>query len=165
MQPPGRKLVDPRAEQSEAAEGGATVRQPRDRPGVLVVDDNHMVRLMVQLGLERDGFDVWLAPSGREAIRLYRKHRDSIAVVLLDVCMPIMDGPQTLGALRELNPDVRACFMSGDTSEDGSEGLWQHGAACVVAKPFLLEDLANVLRQVTQGVSAGPLPAGRGEHR
>jgi CheY-like chemotaxis protein len=127
---------------------------------VLVVDDEHLVRIMVQLGLERNGFDVWLASGGREAIGLYRKHRDSIAVVLLDVRMPGLDGPQTLDALRELNPGVRACFMSGDTGAYELDGLRERGAVCVIAKPFHLEDLANVLRLVTQGVPAGPLPAG-----
>ena len=164
MRPPNHKLVDPPAAASQAAEGEATLRQPRDKPGVLVVDDEYLVRIMVQLGLERNGFDVWLASGGREAIGLYRKHRDSIAVVLLDVRMPGLDGPQTLDALRELNPGVRACFMSGDTGAYELEGLQQRGAACVIAKPFHLEDLANVLRRVMQGVPAGLPPAGGTSH-
>jgi CheY-like chemotaxis protein len=160
MRPPERQVVDPPAAEGQAAEGKATFRQPRDKPGVLAVDDNHMVRIMVQLGLKRNGFDVWLASGGREAIRLYREHRDSIAVVLLDVHMPGLDGPQTLEALRALNPEVLACFMSGDANAYEPEGLRQRGAACVIAKPFQLEDLANVLRLVTRGVPAGLLPAG-----
>ena len=155
MRPPNHKLVDPPATTSQAAEGEATLRQPHAKPGVLVVDDDYLVRVMVQRGLERNGFDVWLASGGREAIELYRKHRDSIAVVLLDVRMPSPDGPQTLDALRELNPGIRACFMSGDTGAHDPEGLRQRGAACVIAKPFLVEDLANVLRQVTQRGPAG----------
>ena len=160
MRPLNRNLVDPPAEQGKAATGAETLRQPRVKPGVLVVDDEYLVRIMVQLGLERNGFGVWLASGGREAIELYRKHRDSIAVVLLDVRMPGLDGPQTLDALRELNPGVRACFMSGDTGAHEPEGLRQRGAACVIAKPFQLEDLANVLRRVMQGVPAGLPPAG-----
>ena len=44
----------------EDAEGEATLRQPSDKPGVLVVDDEDLVRIMVQMGLEQNGFDVWL---------------------------------------------------------------------------------------------------------
>jgi hypothetical protein len=62
--------------------------------------------------------------------------------------------------LRALNPEVRVCFMSGDTGPYGPEQLRQRGAACVIAKPFLLEDLANVLRLVTRGAPAGLLPVG-----
>jgi CheY-like chemotaxis protein len=162
MRPLNRKLVDPPAEQGEAAEGEATFPQPRDKPGVLVVDDNYLVGVSVQLGLERNGFDARFACGGREAIRLYRQHRDSIAVVLLDIYMPGLDGPQTLEGLRELNPEVLVCFMSGDASAYEPEGLRPCGVACVIAKPFRLEDLANVLRLVTQGVPpACCRPAGR----
>jgi CheY-like chemotaxis protein len=160
---PDRKLIDPPAQPTQGAEAEPRVRQFRERPGVLVVDDEHLVRIMVQLGLERNGFNVWLAPDGREAIDLYRQHKDSIAVVLLDVCMPGLDGPQTLDALRNLNPEARACFMSGDTGDDEPEELRQRGAA-VIVKAFLLEELANVLRLVARGLPAGLLPAGRACH-
>ena len=82
-----RKLMESPNGQSEAAGAKPTVRRPRNKPGVLVVDDDRWVRIMVKLGLERNGFDVWLAPNGREAIELYREHKKDIAVVLLDVCM------------------------------------------------------------------------------
>jgi CheY-like chemotaxis protein len=125
-----------------------------EKPGVLVVDDEHFLRIMVQLSLERDGFDVWLASNGREATRLYRKHRESIDVVLLDVRMADLDGLQTLDALREQNPKVLACFMSADTGAYDPEALRQRGAACVIAKPFNLDQLANTLRLLVYGVPA-----------
>jgi CheY-like chemotaxis protein len=156
------KAIDPPAESGPAAEGGRTARQPPERPGVLVVDDEHLVRALLQLGLERDGFEVWSASNGREAIDLYREHREQIAVVLLDVRMPGMDGPGTLRALRELSPEVRACFMTGDPNAYDPEGLRQRGAAHVIAKPFRLEQLADVLRLLVQDAPAGRLPSGGG---
>jgi CheY-like chemotaxis protein len=123
---------------------------------VLVVDDDPSVRILVQLCLERNGFDVWLATGGRGAIPLYQKHRDRIDIVLLDVRMPDLDGPQTLAALRALNPGIRACFMSGDTGAYRPEDLGQYGAAYFIAKPFRLGDLANVLRSMAQDVAARP---------
>jgi CheY-like chemotaxis protein len=161
MRPRDSKFTAPLPKASPAADGEPTARPIGTKPGVLVVDDEHMLRIMVQLGLERNGFNVWLASRGQEAIRLYRKHRERIAVVLLDVCMPGLDGPQTLAALRELNPEIRACFMSGNTGAYEPEELRRRGAAYVIAKPFLLDDLANVLQQVTQGLPDGPLPAAR----
>jgi CheY-like chemotaxis protein len=152
MGSPKRKLVDLPAERSEAGRGESTERQSREKPGVLVVADNHLVRIMVQLGLERDGFDVWLAANGREAIELYRMHGESIDVVVLDLHMPILDGPATLNALRKLNPEVRGCFMSGETGDCGPEDLRQCGAVTVIAKPFHLDQLANTLRLLVQGV-------------
>jgi CheY-like chemotaxis protein len=146
------KLSDPPNEKSHAVAAAPTVRQPCTKPGVLVVDDEHMVRIVVQLGLERNGFDVWLARSGWDAIDLYRRHSEEIAVVLLDVRMPGLDGPHTLDVLRELNPEVTACFMSDDTGTYEPEELLRRGASYVIAKPFRLDDLANILRLMAHGV-------------
>ena len=55
MLPLNRKRVAPPAEEGESAEGEPTFRQPCGRLDVLVVDDNHLVRIMVRRGLERDG--------------------------------------------------------------------------------------------------------------
>jgi len=128
-------------------------------PGVLVVDDEHMVRVLLQLSLERNGFEVWLASNGDEAIELYQDNKNCIDAVLLDVCMPGLDGPHTLGVLRKLNPEVRACFMSGDLGSYRSEDLIQLGAACVIAKPFRLNELASQLRLVANGKVAEPRTA------
>ena len=110
MRQPQFNLTDPPEETSHAAEVEPAVRQPREKPGVLVVDDEHMVRIMVQLGLERNGFDVWLARNGREAIDLYRGHAEEIAVVLLDVCMPGLDGLATLEVLARTESRSRGVF-------------------------------------------------------
>ncbi len=158
MRSPQRDPMDPPDQGGAAADGAATGRPPRERPGVLVVDDEHMVRIMVQLALERSDFDVWVAADGRDAIRVYRQHRARIDVVLLDVRMPGLDGMQTLDAIRELNPEVPACFMTGDTGAYRPEELRAHGAAHVFGKPFHLDQLAQILRLVAQGVPAEPLP-------
>jgi CheY-like chemotaxis protein len=117
-------------------------------PGVLVVDDEGCVRGVLGIGMRRAGFAVWLAADGREALDLYRRHRESIDVVLLDVLMPGLDGPQTLAALRELNPQIRCCFMSGDLGGYTEERLRRLGAAAILQKPFRLDEVADVLGQL-----------------
>jgi CheY-like chemotaxis protein len=144
-------------EESREADGEPALREGDEKPGVLIVDDEHFMRIILQLGLERNGFNGWLASSGQEAIQLYREHSEQIAVVLLDVCMPGMDGPQTLVALRQLNPEVRACFMSGNPGRYDEKELRQRGAALVIAKPFDLNELAKKLRQLTPDTPADPL--------
>jgi CheY-like chemotaxis protein len=153
------KLIHHSAATGHAAESEPTARRVPERPGVLVVDDDHLVRTLVRLVLERDGFDVWLAANGREALRLYRAYRDRIAVVLLDVHMPVLDGPATLDALRRLKPEVLVCFMSGDTGDYEPHELLRRGAARIFAKPFHIPQLANHLRLLTQGVPADLLPS------
>lgn len=136
------------------------VRRRRNKPGVLVVDDEHLVRAVVKHGLERNGFEVWEATDGREAIELFQAHNEEISVVLLDVRMPGMDGPQTLEVLREMDADVPVCFMSGNTGDYEPDELLERGAAYFIAKPFHLDHLANVLWLLAHGVSH-ELPASK----
>jgi CheY-like chemotaxis protein len=164
MQSPCGNLVDPPNEKNTAANDQPLEQQFQERPGVLVVDDEPLMRTMLQLGLKGDGFDVCLASNGRDAIELYEKHRDNIAVVLLDVRMPGLDGLQTLDALLKLNPKVQVCLMSGGTGADKPEELRQRGAAYAIAKPFRLDELANVLRQLVYG-AAVDLRSSGGTHR
>lgn len=91
---------------------------------------------LLKLALERRGFAVW------EALELYRRNRDEIDVVLLDVQMPGPDGPQTLAALQQLNPDVLACFMTGDAGTYTESDLLARGALHVFNKPFSASGLA-----------------------
>jgi CheY-like chemotaxis protein len=127
--------------------------------GILVADDEKCVRDVLDCGMRHQGFEVWLAADGREALDLYRRHSEAIDVVLLDVRMPGRDGPQTLTALQELNPQVRCCLMSGDLGEYTENGLLDLGAVMVIPKPFRL---AEVTQLVWELASAGELSlAGR----
>src|ERR1700679_86375 len=83
-----------------------------EAPGVLIVDDDDLLRNLMSIVLQRRGFTVWTAASGAEALTAYRQHGQRIAVVLLDVRMPVQDGPATLAQLRQLNPELCCCFMS-----------------------------------------------------
>jgi two-component system cell cycle sensor histidine kinase/response regulator CckA len=162
MPPHDRKLLHPPAVTGQVAEDEPALGPFPQRPGVLVADDEHFVRSMLQLGLERYGFDVWMACDGREALLLYRAHRERIDVVLLDVRMPVLDGPGTLDALRELNPDVLAYFLTGDTGPYDPQELLRRGAARIIIKPFHIDELASNLWILTRGMHAGVPSSGGG---
>ena len=122
------------------------------RPQVLVVDDEALIRKLLSRMLNDQGLTALLAASGEEAIDLYRKHGARIALVLLDVQLPGLNGPQTLAALQQLNPDVRCCFMSGDTGAYSIPQLLATGALRFLSKPFL--NLAEVKRTLSQLIQA-----------
>src|SRR5437879_2312424 len=87
------------------------------KPVLLVVDDNEELRKVLNIALQHEGFDVWLAASGQEALEINRHHRDWIDLFLIDIEMPGLSGPQTLEKLQEANREVRCCFMTGDIAE------------------------------------------------
>jgi CheY-like chemotaxis protein len=107
-----------------------------EKPIVLVVDDEKAVGTMLALALQHNGFVVRLATTGRQAVEIYRQHYKSIALVLMDVQMPGIDGPATLTAIQTINPDVRCCFMSGHTGNYAAQELLDLGAVRVLPKPF-----------------------------
>jgi CheY-like chemotaxis protein len=123
--------------------------QGDEAPIVLVVDDDPTISTFLKVVLPPDGFSVLVASSGAEAIEVFRQARKPVAAVLLDVRMPGMDGPQTLAALRRMNPDIRCCFMSGETGEYSSKELCDQAGSSVISKPFQLPELVRVLRGLT----------------
>jgi CheY-like chemotaxis protein len=116
--------------------------------GILVADDEPSVRGVLSVTLRQQGFAVWLAADGWEALDLYWQHAPAIDVVMLDVLMPGLDGPQTLAALQELNPQVRCCFMSGHLGDYTEGRLRELGAAIVLPKPFRLDEVTQVLGEL-----------------
>ncbi len=124
----------------------ARTKRPSGRPGVLVVDENEAIRSMLDWGLERHGFTVWSADTSRHACRLYRDYGADIHVVLLDVSRASWNGPSTLFALREFNPEVRICLMSSDLGPYTRADLLQLGAVAFIQKPFRLDEVVHLLR-------------------
>jgi CheY-like chemotaxis protein len=117
--------------------------------GILVADDEAAVRTLLETLLRRHGYVVWSASDGAEALELFACHREAIALVLLDVRMPSLDGPQTLAALRQLDPDVRCCFMSGQSGSYRPEELLELGALRLFKKPFKLNEILAELELLT----------------
>ena len=115
---------------------------------ILVVDDEEAILRVLSLGMQAHGFAVLLASDAPTAIELYRRNRDAIDMVLLDVRMPNGDGPETLTALREVDPYIPCCFMSGDTGKYTEEGLLKRGAMAVFRKPLRLSELARQLKEL-----------------
>jgi CheY-like chemotaxis protein len=140
----GNAVPGPGEARPAKPEAGETAK----RPGILVVDDEPTVRQLLQVILTRRGFWVWQAASGEEALDTYQRHRDAIALVLLDVRMPGLSGTQTLGVLKELNPSILCCFMSGYLESHSPNELLAAGAAAVFAKPFEIAVFVNEIEKL-----------------
>jgi anti-sigma B factor antagonist len=116
--------------------------------GILVVDDETAVLRVLAASLRIEGFKVWLASNGHQAIELYRGHLEEIAMVLLDVLMPGIDGPHTLTALQRICSTVRCCYMTGNPGPYSEEALVQSGAIRVFRKPFAFTEIIATLNQL-----------------
>lgn len=124
-------------------------------PGVLVIDDDPAVLGMLNAALSWRGFRVWTSASGEEGVDCYREHQRDIDLVLLDVCMPGLDGPATVRLLRDVNPDVRAYLMSGYAGGYSSADLQELGIDGFFAKPFQLLDVTEALWEAAASARVG----------
>jgi anti-anti-sigma factor len=121
---------------------------------VLVVDDTDAVRSCLETALRRMDYQAFVAANGHQAIGLYLRYHEEIAVVLLDVQMPGLDGPTTLAALQKIDPTVRCCFLTGNPKPYTELALLRKGAVRVFRKPFAVADVAEIVGTV--GQLAGP---------
>jgi CheY-like chemotaxis protein len=118
------------------------------KPVLLVVDDEPAIGALLNVALRRQGFDVLVAASGQEALDVYRQRHETVALILMDVRMPGLSGPETLDFLRQIKPDVRCCFMTGYSGEYAEKDLLERGATFIFAKPFILAELTRILWQL-----------------
>jgi PAS domain S-box-containing protein len=135
---------------SSLAEGQETPAElPRGHGElILVVDDEIAVRQITQRTLEVFGYQVVLAADGAEAVALFARHGDEIAVVLTDMMMPIMDGPATIQVLRRMHPDVRIIGASGLSVNGHVAHAASLGVKHFLPKPYTAETLLNALQQI-----------------
>jgi PAS domain S-box-containing protein len=123
---------------------------PRPRLGqgmILLVDDEQMMLNSTRRMLEKFGYRVLSAISGRKAIDIYRRRADDIALVILDFMMPEMDGSETFEELLKIDPEVKVMLSSGYSIDEKIETLLQRGLQGFIQKPF---DLNVLLREIAK---------------
>ena len=115
---------------------------------VLLVDDEEMIIDVGQELLTTLGYTVLLAKSGREGIEIYKKNKDKIDMVLLDMIMPEMSGSETYARLKEINPDIKVLLLSGYSINGPAKEILARGCNGFIQKPFSMKNLSQRLREI-----------------
>lgn len=107
------------------------------RTKALIVDDVEINRAML-CEIMKDNFTTLEAADGEEALAVLEKEQEEIAVVLLDIVMPKMDGFEVLCKMQELGylKKIPVLFITGDTSEESERKCFEMGASDLIRKPF-----------------------------
>jgi two-component system cell cycle sensor histidine kinase/response regulator CckA len=154
------KVYLPRVD--EVAELAAPQKDSTELQGsetILLVEDDLTLRGLVQESLQTMDYNVLVAGSGEEALRVLERHPAAIDLLMTDVIMPQMSGPELAQVVSTLRPGMKVLYMSGYTDDKlrdvphaGAEVAW-------IQKPFQLQDLAQKLREVLdQTVDTGHPP-------
>ncbi len=114
---------------------------------ILVVDDESLVIKFTKKVLTNIGYTVLTASDGEEALKIYKKQKDSIDTVILDLTMPQMPGQLVFQKMLDINPEIKVIISSGFGDEYSKEGILAE-AKGTVGKPYTMKDLAKTVRTV-----------------
>ncbi len=115
---------------------------------ILFVDDEEYVREFFEMQLQELGYKVILASDGIEAIKKYKKHKQEIDLVIMDMIMPNMAGPESIKELKKINPDVKVLVMSGFSPDGKTREVLKNGASGFLQKPFNMTEVSNVINNI-----------------
>ncbi len=115
---------------------------------VLVIDDQAVVRQVIQRLLVQIGFNVLMAETGGAALALFEQSNLPIIGILLDLTLPDLPTSEIIQRARAIQPDVPVILMSGYSQEDVASVLANTSQIRFLAKPFTMETLRTSLRQM-----------------
>ena len=115
---------------------------------VLLVEDEAGVRNVTREFLEANGYTVLEAGEGSEALLICERHQSPIHIMVTDVAMPGLTGPEVAQRARILRPEMRILFVSGFTNGALLHHGISEGKACFLQKLFSLSALGHKLREV-----------------
>ena len=139
---PNEKFIDSQTTSDSFTVGGTET--------ILIVEDEELLIDMVHLLLEANGYKVYAAHNGLEAIEVYKEHNKEIDLVLSDMGLPGMTGAEVFKKLKEINPDVKVTLASGFIDPDVKSELFKAGAKGFIQKPYSPDEVLRKLREVLE---------------
>jgi two-component system, cell cycle sensor histidine kinase and response regulator CckA len=127
---------------------------------VLVVDDEPTLRSVIRRSLMREGFEVLMAEDGEHAIELAKSHAGPIALLITDVVMPGMSGPELARRLRVERPRLGVLLISGYTFETSLPISEDAQSTAYLSKPFDTRTLSAKVHALVQACARASLPPG-----
>src|SRR5208283_4360597 len=115
---------------------------------ILIVDDETNVRLNFRMTLETEGYEIFEARSGEEAVELFAEH--SFALAILDMRMPGMDGLELLAKMRESGIRVPAMIVTAYSDVPHAVKAMKLGAIDFLQKPLRPEDLRRIVAEIVK---------------
>lgn len=136
VRPETQRLAAPSAEEAPSALPTGII---------LVVDDESVLRESTAELLQELGYRVETAGNGLEALDYYQAHPGQVALVLMDMTMPVMGGKEAFLAIRNLDPQAKVILTSGYSEQDVTQSFRNGELVAFLPKPYRMSDLAKAL--------------------
>lgn len=131
------------AEENTVSSASAEVTQGSG--GILLVDDEPLIRNVGRDLLQNMGYQVYLAEDGEQALEVYARDKENISLVILDMVMPRMGGKETLEQLIKNHPEARVLIASGFHQDWNVDTLLNIGAKGFIHKPYSWLELCKAV--------------------
>lgn len=115
---------------------------------VLLVDDEDMILDIGQKILKAIGYKVLQARGGKEAVEVFRKHKEEIDLVVLDMIMPDMSGGEVYDVMKESSSNVKVLLSIGYSIDGQASEILDRGCNGFIQKPFSMNDLSGKIREI-----------------
>lgn len=115
---------------------------------ILVVEDEELLLDMVRVLLEENGYKVFTAFDGNEALAVYKLHKHEINLVLTDMGLPRLSGTEEFIRLREITPELKVILASGYLDAELKTEMLNAGARAFIQKPYVPADILRIIREV-----------------
>ncbi len=112
---------------------------------VLIVDDQFGIRVLLTEVLQKDGYEMFQAANGKEALDI--QAMEDISIVLLDMKIPGMDGVEILKQLKQRQPSIKVIMMTAYGELKMVNEALENGAISYMAKPFDISDVRQAIRK------------------
>jgi DNA-binding NtrC family response regulator len=116
---------------------------------VLIVEDEHAMRALLVIMLEKEGYRVFEAADANEARNIWRRENPAIRVLLSDVWLPEITGPELAREFRSLRPGLSVLYISGMSPPPTGRINALIGNSPLLTKPFTTRSLIDALRRVS----------------
>ncbi|MBW1937997.1 MAG: PAS domain S-box protein [Deltaproteobacteria bacterium] len=125
---------------------------PRGHERILFVDDEPALAELGKQMLERFGYEVTATASSIDALEMFRSQPDRFDLVMTDMVMPKIRGDRLAKKLVEIRPDIPIIICTGRSEQMSEEKTKRIGIKALVMKPYVMKDLASIVRKVIDGL-------------
>ena len=130
----------------QCATGKEAMESGDIKPTVFVIDDEEIIRDMTTDMLTDMGYNVLTSGDGEQAIQLFQGVSNDINVVLLDMIMPGLSGPEILTELQRIKPDIKVILSSGFSIEEVPQHILAQENTDFIEKPYRLNELLDKIK-------------------
>jgi len=137
---------------AEISGGELTIADSDDLPTgnetILLVDDEDSIRDFLSEILKEQGYKIIEASNGKEGLHKFIESNEQIHLLISDITMPEMSGPELINELREYQPDIKAIFISGNVENEFIKKHTSHANVSFLQKPFTYDTIISKVREI-----------------